>query len=176
MQVRSHPGDRTETTCRSIGRIATLVLVLGVAASGSAQESDVATKLDNARNAMAALDFERAESLLRPLAESGNAQAQVGLGTLYSGGMGVAQDHEEAFVWFERSAEKGNPLGQYNLGISYYKGRGVKENPIEALKWVSLSAMQGFAPARQIHGSLSGSLGREDREEAKRRAREWKPR
>jgi TPR repeat protein len=154
-----------------VRRIALAVAVLLVAGAAAAEDSRVV----DARAAVEAGDYERALALLRPAAEEGDPQAQVGLGTLYASGKGVEQDDAEAVRWFRRAAEKGHALAQYNLGICYLKGRGVDEDGVEAFKWISLSASQGFPPARQSHAAVAGTLTHDEREEGKRRAREWSP-
>ncbi len=140
-----------------------------------AQAPEVETRLEEARQAIDAQEYDRARKILEPLAESGEARAQVGLGSLYATGRGVSQDDEEAVEWYQRAARQGHPIGQYNLGVCYMRGRGIEMDRVEALKWVSLSATQGFKPARTLHPALAASLDKEQREEGKRRAREWKP-
>jgi hypothetical protein len=145
----------------------------GCASPAGADEPDA--RVDQARAAVEAGEFERALELLRPAAREGDPRAQLGLGTLYASGRGVEKDDAEAARWFRLAADQGNALAQYNLGICYLEGRGVDEDAIEGFKWISLSASQGFQPARKVHPVLAGSLDREEREEGKRRAREWSP-
>ena len=45
---------------------------------------------------------------LLPLAEKGNAEAQVYLGVTYELGKGVPQDYQLAVKWYRRSAQQGN--------------------------------------------------------------------
>jgi uncharacterized protein len=43
--------------------------------------------------------------LLRPLADQGNAEAQMKLGFMYVTGEGTPQDYVEALKWFRRAAD-----------------------------------------------------------------------
>ena len=47
-------------------------------------------------------DYATALRLLRPLAEQGDAKAQISLGAMYAGGQGVAQDYREAVMSWPR--------------------------------------------------------------------------
>jgi hypothetical protein len=47
--------------------------------------------------------------LARPLANEGDARAQLVLGLLYYGGLGVPEDTAEALRWFRHAAGRGDP-------------------------------------------------------------------
>jgi hypothetical protein len=91
--------------------------------------------------------------LWRPLAESGHAQAQFGLGVIYNDAMGVEQDYAEANYWFLRAAEQGYAAAQYNLGNAYKNGTGMAVDPKMAVIWWRKAAEQDFAPAQFNLGS-----------------------
>ena len=58
-------------------------------------------------------NFAEALRLWRPLADGGNADAQLGLGRLYDNGVGgVPLDHVQAATWYRKAAEQGNVLAQ----------------------------------------------------------------
>lgn len=61
-------------------------------------------------------DFATALQEWRPLAETGDADAQRNLGIMYDSGQGVAQNYAEAAKWYELAAEQGNVAAQTNLG------------------------------------------------------------
>ncbi len=46
--------------------------------------------------------------MLDPLAHAGNAQAQYLLGGLYADGKGVAQDNNQAYMWYGIAAKQGS--------------------------------------------------------------------
>jgi uncharacterized protein len=51
-------------------------------------------------------DYATALSLMRPLAEQGNADAQHSLGVMYNDGQGVPQDYAAAVSWYRKAAER----------------------------------------------------------------------
>ena len=69
-------------------------------------------------------DYKTAYKLWLPLAEQGDADAQVLLGEMYDKGQGVPQDYKESIKWYRLSAEQGDAIAQYNLGVMYGKGHG----------------------------------------------------
>ena len=81
------------------------------------------------------------DTLLR--AESGNPVAQYNLGLMYSMGVGVKQNYQEALNWFLKAANQGVPAAQYNLGLMYFHGEGVKQNKITGKKWFSKACDNG---------------------------------
>jgi uncharacterized protein len=113
----------------------------GTAVAGPTEDLDAAVA------AYGKGDYASALSLLRPLAEQGNASAQYSLGLMYRNGKGVPQDLGEAIKWYRRAAEQGNPFAQFNLGVMYDEGRGVPQNRDEALVWYRKAANQGDARA-----------------------------
>jgi uncharacterized protein len=105
-------------------------------------------------NAVQRGDFQTALDEWKALAEQGRADAQSGLGVLYSKGQGVPQDHSIAFEWFTRAAEQGYVTAQLNLGQMYDQGRGVQQDYKIAVKWYTLAAKLGFAPAQFNLGQM----------------------
>ncbi len=99
-------------------------------------------------------DFEAAVRILIPLAESGNARAQMNLGTMYSAGLGVAQDQAKAVYWTRKAAEAGSPKAQSNLGLAYLYGRGVPRDDGQAVEWLKKAAVQDNAGAQNTLGYL----------------------
>jgi TPR repeat protein len=69
-------------------------------------------------------DFVRALELLAPLAEQGNAVAQLKLGIIFSRGKVNSPDPVAARLWFEKAAEKGQVEAQFELGRIYRDGLG----------------------------------------------------
>lgn len=94
----------------------------------------------------AAYDMQRwrdAILTLRPLAENGDARALVLLGNMYSEGLGVAQDHGEAFISYRRAASYGNADGMVAVATFYKNGLGVEVNDPLAIKWFERAAKSG---------------------------------
>lgn len=137
-------------------RIDTLRLVLIMAALSLfvAASNTHAGALDDAMEAYNAGKFTVAVQLLRPLAESGDADAQSMLGGLYESGQGVPKDSVVAVSWFRKAADQGQGNAQYNLGLAYAEGRGVAKSDAEALVWLRKSAEQGIPQAQNALGVL----------------------
>ena len=120
-------------------------------------------------------DYNLAREWYRRSADQGNPRAQNNLGTMYRLGLGVQKDYQEAIKWFRRAADQGNGGGQNHLGLMYYKGEGVSQDYIQAYMWASLAAEQGLEQAIQALAMLEKEMTSAQIEEAKRLAREWKP-
>ena len=91
---------------------------------------------------------------LRPLADNGDAKAQVLLGEIYSSGKGVPQDHVEAALWYRKAAEQGDAGAQATLGVMYDNGVGVAQDSKEAISWFRKAAEQGDTEAQYILGGM----------------------
>ncbi|MGD8559219.1 MAG: tetratricopeptide repeat protein [Gammaproteobacteria bacterium] len=89
-----------------------------------------------------------------PLAESGNAEAQYDLGTMYERGNGVAKDMQKAFDWYLKAAKQGSDKGAYKVGLSYLHGKGVKEDHKKALKWLNDAADKNYVRAFYFIGTM----------------------
>lgn len=113
-----------------------------------------ADSLSEARRAYAEGDYIKAAELYRPLAEMGDAGAQLILGSMYDTGLGVSQDYREAVKWFRLAAEQGNAKAQMKLGSMYDIGLGVPRDYREREKWCRLAAEQGDAFAQLCLGEI----------------------
>jgi TPR repeat protein len=91
---------------------------------------------------------------LKPLAERGDAAAQLKIGLMYYHGRGASRDYGEAFQWFSKSALQGNPLAQSNVGYMHEKGEGTPQNHQEAAGWYRMAAERGNAQAQFKLGSM----------------------
>ncbi|MBT6117169.1 MAG: PDZ domain-containing protein [Rhodospirillaceae bacterium] len=127
----------------SITRLALIALLLIVPISqGWATVSDGVAALERS-------DYEAAAAEFKPLAESGNAEAQAYLGFLYQTGRGVPRDANEAARWTRMAGEQGHLDAQYNLGQLYRVGRGVPQDDAKALTWLRRAA-EGGQPDAQL--------------------------
>jgi len=124
-------------------RCAVVALML-TPAIGTAQD------LDAGLTAFDAGDYATALQEWRPLAEQGDATAQVNLGLMYENGKGVPQDYTEALRWYRVAAEQGDATAQAILAVTYDMGRGVPQDYAEALRWYRMSAERGDANAQYI--------------------------
>lgn len=110
----------------------------------------------------------------QPLAEAGDANAQwmVGQGFLSP----PDADPAAALQWFLRAAEQGHGLAQRDLGLLYEAGWGVDQSLQEAYFWYSLAALHDSGRAALRRDALATGLSQEQRDNAERRLRSWRPR
>jgi caspase domain-containing protein/Sel1 repeat-containing protein len=78
-------------------------------------------------------NYSTALRVWQPMAESGDAQAQVYVGEIYEKGMGVPPDYAAAAVWYEKAAKQGFPQGLNHAAYLYEQGLGVAKDPVRAL-------------------------------------------
>ena len=108
-------------------------------------------------------------------AAQGRADAQVNLGILYDYGRGVPQDFKKAVYWYRLSENQGNDLAQRQLGLLYEHGDGVQQDYVQAYMWYSLGAASGAPRGATLRDALAKQMPLEQIAEARKRAREWKP-
>ena len=104
-------------------------------------------------------DYQTALIEFLPLAERGNALAQLMVGRMYDDGNGVVHDDVEAVKWYRLAADQGVALAQFSIGMMYRNGNGVVQDYVEAVKWLRLSADQGEEWA-QVNIGIMYSQGR----------------
>lgn len=94
-------------------------------------------------------EHKRGYAMLLPLAESGNAKAQLELGKFLLRGSRSAVDHKAGAAWIERAAEQGIDEAQHVIATYYlelyesWKDRRV-ENLHLAHGWMKKAADQGY--------------------------------
>jgi uncharacterized protein len=119
----------------------------------------------------AQLDYVRALELLAPLAEQGNAVAQLKLGIIFSRGMTSSPDHVAALRWFTKAAEQGEVEAQFELGRIYRDGLGTRVDGKAAAYWLERAAEKNTPHAINALGELY--LGHRDVPQDLARARSW---
>jgi len=122
-----------------------------VKAAPAAEGSDAETQFQAARSALKAeggpSDPAKTFEMMKRAADQGHAEAEAGLGYLYSTGIGTAKDDVQAVVWFRKGADRGSPKGQFNLGRMIANGRGVTKDLPEGFQWMQRAADQGLPEA-----------------------------
>jgi len=103
-------------------------------------------------------NYAEALAALKPLAERGNADAQLRLGKSYAEGHGVVHDDARAAIWYRKAALQGNAEAQLRLGELYASGHGVPHNDFEAYVWFSAAVRGGNAAAKAQQGRVAKSL------------------
>ena len=81
-----------------------------------------ARPLEDATIAIERREYATAIQILRPLAEQGNADAQVVLAMMFITGRGVPQDHAEGVKWLQKGANHRNAVAQCLLGHATDQG------------------------------------------------------
>ena len=102
-----------------------------------------AQDFDKGLAAAEAGDFATALQEWTPLAEAGDAEAQIYLGSMYALGTGVPQDYKEALKWYRLAAEQGDASAQSSLGFTYRAGNSVLQNYVMAHMWYNIAAANG---------------------------------
>jgi hypothetical protein len=87
-------------------------------------------------------------------ADRGDAKAETRLAYMYSLGLGVPQDYDEALRWYRKAADQGNAVGEDGVGYVYLNGRGVPQDYAEALSWFRKAADLGDARGEKDLGLM----------------------
>ena len=120
-------------------------------------------------------DYKKALEILKPLAEQGEAKAQVYLGEMYFNGKGVPQDDKQAVKWWKLAAEQGVALAQFSLGLIYEHGQGVPQDYALAHMWFNLCGSSRDQDCEKNRMKVEKKMSPQQIAEAQRLARNWKP-
>jgi TPR repeat protein len=90
----------------------------------------------------------------QPLAESGDARAQFGLGMMYANGFGVEMNDGKALHWFKEAAAQDYAEAQYRIGVMHQNGWGVPMDDETAADWYMEAAKQGYTDAQVALGQV----------------------
>lgn len=123
-------------------------LLLAVLFTSSGQLMAQTANLEAGIQALEKKEYASSLRIILPLAERGDAEAQVFIAYMYEGGLGVQKDYKEAFVWYEKAAAKGQVTAQFNLAYLYKNGLGIAKDNKQAAFWYEKAANNGFAPAQ----------------------------
>ena len=105
-------------------------------------------------------DYESALGLWMPLAETGNASAQVFIGLMYNQGHAVDQNKSEAAKWYALASEQGHVPAKWRLAMLYYHGSGFTQDYQKAAHLYHSAARQGDAYSQKALGIMySEGLG-----------------
>ena len=99
-----------------------LLLAVLLTACGAPQNLDKSSASQELIKGMKASnrgDFPTVLREFRPLAESGNVDAQLMLGLMHAEGRGFPQDYDVAAKWYRKTAEQGEADAQFNLSFMY---------------------------------------------------------
>src|SRR5262245_61780199 len=131
-------------------RVACLAgLVAALCSAAGAAEVDVGSSADGRG------DYARALKEWLPLAERGDAAAQLRVGEMLRDRQGVRwRDFEGAAAWFRRAAAQGSGDAAYALGRLHYEGFLVPRDTAEMRTMLRVAAWRGDARAQLTLGVI----------------------
>lgn len=103
----------------------------------------VASKPENATEAMASGNYGEAARFYEAAIEQGDRRAANSLGNLYYLGLGVDKDYTLASQLYLTSASAGIAAAQLNLGHLFKQGLGVAIDPVRAFAWYNMADIHG---------------------------------
>jgi TPR repeat protein len=130
----------------------TVALAVLISTAGVAVPA-IAGPLEEGLAAYERFDFATALTVLEPLAEQGNVEAQLRLGLMYHKGLGVTADSAKAMKWLRLAADQENAQAQYVLGTIYWR----KNDNAEMFKLFLRSAEHGYGYAQDNLGDTYAS-------------------
>ena len=101
----------------------------------------------------------------------GEVTSQAILGAMYSKGIWVTKNKDEAFRWYCNAANQGHIGAQLIVGTRYATGKGVGRNYIEAYRWYNKAAKQNTPKAQVALGLMYGKGIGVDKDQ--KRAERW---
>jgi TPR repeat protein len=93
-------------------------------------------------------DYKKTLRLLLPLAQEGNARAQVLVGRCCENGLGTPQDLESAAKWYRLAAEQNDSEAQVLLAYCHEVGAGVPVDSPAVVRLMAAAANAGNAEAQ----------------------------
>ena len=99
-------------------------------------------------------------------ASAGELNAARELGHLYSQGIGVARDVQQAAYWYRQAAQGGDVEAQFRIGMLHFNGGGVPLDYSTAYRWWSQAAAQGHHHAMSYLNILAGRISPAERRRA----------
>ena len=153
-----------------------LVILLGLISLFFASASHIAfaDDLQDVLSSYKAGEYNNAHKLLSPLAEEGDALAQLFFGVMHEQGQGVPQDYREAAKWYQLSADQGDAKAQLNLGVMYSSGQGVPQDYASAHMWWNICGSGGDKDCVKNRNIVEKEMSPSQIEKAQDMARNWK--
>ena len=98
-------------------------------------------------------------------ADKNNAASMAGLANMYSKGVGVPQNLNEARKWYLKAAELGDANAQYQIAAMYAKGQGVSKDTKQAQMWCQRAVAQGLEAAGPLANELAKQMAQQAAQE-----------
>jgi len=120
-----------------------------------------ASDVSDAINAMRAGNFAEAYCVLKPYAESGDAEAQYNIGWMYLNGYGLMMNDSKALEWWKRASDQGYTDASFSIAMLYSLGEGkVGKDMDKAIEYYLMAVEDGHEDANMIIRSM---LARDDK-------------
>ena len=129
---------------RMLTVLATMPYALALTLAGGSAWADVKAGVD----AWSQGDYAKALKIWRPLAESGDADAQFNIAQAYKFGRGVPQDMTAAIDYYRKAAAQGHAQAEDNAGLLLYQ----QGRQSEAMPYLDRSAERGESRAQYLVG------------------------
>ena len=105
-------------------------------------------------------DFVALTKEMAPLAEKNYSRAQARMGWIYERGLGVPQDFEKAFAWYEKATLNGAKDAPAHIGLMYELGYGVQQDYAKAAEYykrsIEMGGSLGYARMGFLHETGKG--------------------
>ncbi len=121
-------------------------------------------------------DLRKAYKYYKAAAVQGYARAQYNLAILILSTGKTDEKKLESIAWLKLASQQDLPRAQYHLGMFYWRGKyGLERDLILAHVWLDQSASQAFKKAVSNLEKLETEMTREQIEEARQYATQWRP-
>lgn len=115
----------------------------------------IASDVSDAVSAMRAGNFAEAYCVLKPYAQSGDAEAQYNIGWMYRNGYGLMMDDKQALEWWKRASEQGYIDATFSIAMLYSLGEGqVDKDMDKAVEYYLTAVEDGHEDATMIIRSM----------------------
>ena len=139
-----------------------LILQFLILSLATASINVVAGELEDVVAAMRIGDFAEAYCIMRPLAESGDADAQYNICWMYMNGYGLRVNDSLALEWWNKASDQGHVDASFSIGMLYSLGDGdVPKDSKKAIDYYLLAVKAGHEDAITI---LQSMMMRNDKE------------
>jgi len=114
-----------------------------------------ASDVSDAIHAMRAGNFAEAYCVLKPYAESGDAEAQYNIGWMYLNGYGLMMNDSKALDWWQRASDQGYTDASFSIAMLYNLGEGQVEKDMDkAIDYYLMVVEDGHEDANMIIRSM----------------------
>ena len=114
-----------------------------------------ASDVSDAIHAMRAGNFVEAYCVLKPYAESGDAEAQYNIGWMYLNGYGLMMNDSLALEWWQRASDQGYTDASFSIAMLYSLGEGqVEQDMNKAIEYYLMAVEDGHEDANMIIRSM----------------------